>query len=301
MCKINYYIYKMSIQQIPEYTFKEEYEQLGFEVIKLRDFYAEHNVEERANPHRLKFYALIYITSGEDTHIIDFTPHTYKEGCLLFVSKNQVHAWSKKNKIEGYIIFFTEAFLYKNQIQFNDLSYSYPYNYNLYSPVLQTKNDNTKVFTQLIKLIYNEYNHSFKNIQEELLQCLLRVLILKIQDSTPSLLNNASLEAKKLFVEFQKQLDQNISLTRNAQDYCSMLNVSYHQLNKTVKTLTSKTIKAFIDDFIILQAKRLLADPTNNASEVSYTLGFEDPTNFSKFFKKHTGITPKLFSERLIK
>ncbi|MDD7914043.1 helix-turn-helix transcriptional regulator [Polaribacter ponticola] len=291
----------MSREEIPEYNFREEYEQLGFEIIKLEYFYSLHSIEERTNPHRLKFYALIYITKGRDTHIIDFTSHSYKEGSLIFVSKNQVHAWGKKNKIGGYIIFFTEAFLYKNQIQFNDLSYSYPYNYNLYSPVLQTKGIITKVFTQLIKLLYNEYNHSFKNIQEELLQCLLRVLILKIQDSTPSLINNASKETEALFVEFQKQLDQNISLTRNAIDYCNMLNVSYHQLNKTIKTLTNKTIKAFIDDFVILQAKRLLADPTNNANEVSYALGFEESTNFSKFFKKHTGIPPKLFSDRLIK
>lgn len=290
----------MKIKNIPEYSFREEYEPLGFEVIKLEYFYSKHSVLERTNPHRLKFYALIYIIEGNDSHIIDFTSHKFSEGSLIFVSKNQVHAWGIKNKVEGYIIFFTEAFLYKNQIQFNDLSYSYPYNYNLYSPVLQTKNENTKVFTQLISLIYNEYHYSINNTQEEMLQCLLRVLILKIQDSTPSLLNDASKETEILFVEFQKQLDQNISLTRNAQDYCNMLNVSYHQLNKTIKTLTNKTIKAFIDEFVILQAKRLLADPTNNASDVSYALGFEESTNFSKFFKKHTGIPPKLFSERLI-
>ncbi len=290
----------MSREKVPEYFFRKEYEQLGFEAINLKYFYTKHSIDERTKPHRLKFYALIYITKGRDTHIIDFTPHTFKEGSLIFVSKNQVHAWGKKNEIEGYIIFFTEAFLYKNQIQFNDLSYSYPYNYNLYSPILQIKGEALKAFNQFFELIYNEYNHSIKVNQEELLQCLLRVLILKIQDSIPSLLNNASKEVETLFVEFQKQLDQNISLTRNAQDYCDMLNVSYHELNKTVKILTNKTIKAFIDGFIILQAKRLLADPTNNASEVSYSLGFKEPTNFSKFFKKHTGISPKLFSERLI-
>lgn len=291
----------MSNQKIPEYNFREEYASLGFEVVKLEYFYSKHLIAERTNPHRLKFYALIYITKGKDTHIIDFMPHAFKDGSLIFVSKNQVLAWGKNNNVKGYIIFFTESFLYKNQIQFNDLSYSYPYNYNLYSPVLQTKNENTEVFTQLITLIYHEYQYSKNNIQEEMLQCLLRVLILKIQGSTPSLLNNASKETETLFVEFQKQLDQNISLTRNAKDYCNMLNVSYHQLNKAIKTLTNKTIKAFIDDFVILQAKRLLADPTNNANEVSYALGFEESTNFSKFFKKHTGIPPKLFSERLIK
>lgn len=291
----------MKINKIPEYNFREEYEQFGFEVIKLEYLNSKLPELERTRPHRIKFYALFYITKGDGTHFIDFTQHSFKKGSLLFISKNQVHAWGENSNVKGFVVFFTEAFLYKNQIQFNDLSYSYPYNHNLFSPVLQTKSKKTKAFAQLIKLVYNEYHHSIDGIQEELLQCLLRVLILKTQDFTPSLLNNASKEVEMLFVEFQKQLDQNISLTRNAQDYCDMLNVSYHQLNKVIKTLTNKTIKVFIDDFVILQAKRLLADPTNNASEVSYSLGFEESTNFSKFFKKHTGIPPKLFSERLIK
>ena len=115
----------MSREEIPEYSFREEYEPLGFEVVKLENFYFKHDVTERTIPHRIKFYALIYITKGKDTHIIDFTPHTFNKESLIFVSKNQVHAWGKNNNVKGYIIFFTEAFLYKNQIQFNDLSYSY--------------------------------------------------------------------------------------------------------------------------------------------------------------------------------
>lgn len=290
----------MKINKIPEYNFKNDHEQLGFEIVDLKHFYKEFDESERIVPHRIKFYAIIYISEGNGTHYIDFIPYAFNEGSLLFVSKNQAHAWGKGSVPKGYVILFTEAFLYKNQIQFNDLSYSYPFNYNLYSPILQTKNkdENFRVFSQLFKLIYEEYNYSIENTQEESLQCLLRVLILKVQASTPTLPKNNNREVEALFIEFQKQLDQNISLTRNAQDYCNILNVTYHQLNKTVKTLTNKTIKKFIDDFVMLQAKRLLLDPTNNSSEVSYIMGFKEPTNFSKFFKKQAGISPKLFSER---
>ena len=143
----------MKTNKIPEYNFRALYEQLGFEVVKLEYLNKQHSELERTKPHRLKFYALVYITKGNGSHSIDFKPYSFNAGSLLFISKNQVHAWGKNNNAKGFVIFFTEAFLYKNQIQFNDLSYSYPYNYNLYSPVLQTKSKNTLVFSQLIRRV----------------------------------------------------------------------------------------------------------------------------------------------------
>ncbi|MBI0400047.1 helix-turn-helix transcriptional regulator [Cyclobacterium marinum] len=54
-----------------------------------------------------------------------------------------------------------------------------------------------------------------------------------------------------------------------------------------------------MDDFIILQAKRNLINSTTNSAELAYKLGFEDPTNFTKYFKKNTGLTPKSFIKSL--
>ncbi|MEL6304334.1 MAG: AraC family transcriptional regulator [Bacteroidota bacterium] len=36
------------------------------------------------------------------------------------------------------------------------------------------------------------------------------------------------------------------------------------------------------------------------SSELAYTLGFEDPTNFTKYFKQKTGFTPKEFKSSLL-
>ena len=50
-----------------------------------------------------------------------------------------------------------------------------------------------------------------------------------------------------------------------------------------------------IDDYIILQAKRNLINSSLKSTELAYKLGFEDPTNFTKYFKKNTGLTPNSF------
>ena len=45
----------------------------------------------------------------------------------------------------------------------------------------------------------------------------------------------------------------------------------------------------------MLEAKRLLAYSNMTIKEVAFALGFEEATNFNKFFRKHAKITPNCF------
>ncbi|WP_459640649.1 helix-turn-helix domain-containing protein [Flavobacterium sp. CGRL2] len=61
--------------------------------------------------------------------------------------------------------------------------------------------------------------------------------------------------------------------------------------------MLGKTPKEIIDDRVMLEAKRLLAHTNENVKEISYELGFEEPTNFIKYFRKHSNSTPVEFRE----
>ncbi|MEO1011243.1 MAG: helix-turn-helix transcriptional regulator [Bacteroidota bacterium] len=290
----------MKASRVPEIYFRKDYEDLGFEIIRLESFLERRGKILQTSPHRIRFYAMLFIEEGEGVHYIDFKRLTLGKGSLLFIGKDQVHAWNRWTGITGYIVLFTERFLYRNQVQFHDLSYTYPYNANLYSPKLETCGRPVfDVLALLLPLMHAEYISRNTSGQGESLQCLLRFLILKIRSTMEPGRNFEDEKMKSLFILFQKALDQNLSVTRNVSDYCTLLKVSYHRLNRTVKRLTQKTAKAFIDDMLILEAKRHLAEKAINTSEISYVLGFEEPTNFTKFFKKYTGKTPKYFRDSL--
>ncbi|APD06849.1 hypothetical protein UJ101_01330 [Flavobacteriaceae bacterium UJ101] len=285
-------------KKFPEYNFRTDFEDLGFEMISLDDF-RKRNYPNLSAPHKINFYNILFITEGTGKHYINFESYSLKKGSLLFIGKNQVHSWVKNNQLQGYITLFTERFLYQNQLEFNELSYGYPYNINLYSPLVQTTQQDFLSLSSLTNFLYQEYNTESNTSKEEILQCLLRVFILKIQSQTPQNEKTVDPYLKNIFIDFQKLLNQNSTLTRNVKDYCEMLNVSYHQLNIACKTLVNQTAKVFIDDMVILNAKKLLADPTHNTNEIAYLIGFDEPSNFIKFFKKHTGKTPKHFKEKL--
>lgn len=283
--------------QIKEYTFRKENESVGFEIIKLDSFFNEQSRIEIANPHKINFYIILFIIEGEGKHSIDFKTYDYTKGSILFVEKNQIHAWRQCENINGFLILFTEEYLYTNQIKFQDISYTYPYNNSLYEPIINLNEQNYKPFYSLINCLFQEYNLQNNSVKQKILQNLLRTILLKIRSYPAKEYNDINTDKKDLFIRFQKVLNEKISLTRNAKDYCNFLNVSYQKLNFTCKTLTNKTIKEFIDDLIILKAKRLLSERDMNISQIAYSLGFDEPTNFTKFFKKHTQYSPKEFQK----
>lgn len=275
-------------------TFRSEILTLGFEVISLKHFYKRPD-PNRHIPHIVNFHVVMFITEGTGKHEIDFNTIEYDKNHVVFINKGQVHRWLEYQNTNGFIILFTEDFLFKNQITFKDLSYSFPFNSFLYEPSISLDTVQSKSFITLIQYLYQEYHQPFTPHKEEILQCLLRTFILKIKSKKPIQREEVKGDQEELFIRFQKMIDLKIQESRNINDYCLWLSTSYKKLNQTCKALTKNTAKAFLDQIIILKAKKFLIEGEKSISEIAYLLGFEEPTNFTKYYKKHTSISPKEF------
>lgn len=70
-------------------------------------------------------------------------------------------------------------------------------------------------------------------------------------------------------------------------------------LTRAAREVAGVQAKTFITRRITLEAKRLLAHGASSIALIGERLGFEDPTNFVKFFKREAGCTPGEFRRRL--
>ncbi|MDE6196964.1 MAG: helix-turn-helix transcriptional regulator [Muribaculaceae bacterium] len=61
------------------------------------------------------------------------------------------------------------------------------------------------------------------------------------------------------------------------------------------KEITGMTIGAYINDFKVRFAKKMLENPALSINDISYRLGFKSQRYFSTFFKEHTGMSPTAF------
>jgi len=71
--------------------------------------------------------------------------------------------------------------------------------------------------------------------------------------------------------------------------------MSEKNLSRVCSAAAGFTAKACIAQRLTLEAKRLLAHTTLAVQTIAFELGFEESTNFGKFFRKETGMTALAF------
>lgn len=81
-------------------------------------------------------------------------------------------------------------------------------------------------------------------------------------------------------------------------DFAQQLNIHVNHLNRSVKEVTGKTTGEVIAERFLAEAKKLLQQSPMSISEISYALGFSEPTRFNAFFKRHTNVAPTAFRKR---
>lgn len=87
----------------------------------------------------------------------------------------------------------------------------------------------------------------------------------------------------------------------SAADYAGRLTVAPDTLRKTVTRLTGKSPSAWIREAVVLEAKTLLAGTALPVSEIAGRLGVDDPSYFSRMFRKATGSSPLAYRRECAK
>ena len=276
--------------------------ELEFGIFTIQSLFSRQNKIDHPidQAHRVTFYNIIYISKGTTVHSIDFHSYPVPEGSLIFISKGQVQSFDMESNVDGFVILFTDEFLSKNLIHSDILSFYRLYNYHQHEPIIYPEQACKEVFNNIVNEMHWEYLLSNDFAKEEILRLLLKLLLLRAERIKRTMIpKEKNTEWFATFSEFKDLLEKHYTATRNAKAYASLMRISYKHLNEVCKSIAGITAKASIDQFIILEAKRRLAISNISVKELTYAIGFEEPTNFLKFFKKHTGQSPAQFKKKI--
>jgi AraC family transcriptional regulator, transcriptional activator of pobA len=95
--------------------------------------------------------------------------------------------------------------------------------------------------------------------------------------------------------EFRAMLAMKYKTVKSAGEYASALHLSLSYLNEAVKEATGFTVSYWIQQEILLEAKRLLYYSGGSVKEIAHELGYDDHAYFSRLFKRVVGKTPGAF------
>lgn len=243
------------------------------------------------SPHKVSFYQLIWISEGKANFRIDFRDITVNENNVLVISPGQVCEFDTISDYQGKIILFTSSFFTITDIDSNFL-YT--------SQILNLINENNVVnicpilIEKLILLLEEELKQSPDHFQSGISQSFLRIILLEAERQLASM---SQPYIDNIGRQFYNAVEQNFTKNRQVKYYADLLSISEKTLSRELKSLIDKTPKSYIEDRIILEAKRLLAYSNTSIKEISFNLGFDEPSNFNKFFQLRTNMTPVEFRE----
>lgn len=98
-----------------------------------------------------------------------------------------------------------------------------------------------------------------------------------------------------LYGRFARLVERCHADTREVSWYAAQLGCSPRTLSRAVQAATGVTAKQYVNARVTLEAKRLLAQGPATTADCARHLGFDDPANFTKFFRTHTATTPTGF------
>jgi len=240
-------------------------------------------------PHKATFYQIVWLTEGSASFRIDFRDISLNADEILVISAGQVCQFDTVSNYSGKLILFTSSFFTVTELDSNFLHTA-----EVFNPVKLNKTILLcpQFIGNIISLLNEELKHNVDKFQIGIAQSYLRIILLeterKLSISHSPVLNSIS----RLFYN---EVENHFKENRNAEYYVQLLGVNEKALSREVKSLTGKTPKTYIDSRIILEAKRLLSYSSLSAKEIGFELGFDEPTNFAKYFRKYTGVTPGMF------
>jgi len=217
-----------------------------------------------------------------------------KANQFFFLPALQITAHeSMSEDIEGYFLHFSPSLFSNHPYALKP----FPFLQFLANPIITIPENEEGPILNILKRLETIY----KKLKEEDLK-LVRWYLLALLTEVNRFANEDSTRGKKnaaaeLTEKYKDALTQHIYQKHTVQEYAKMLFVTPNHLNKCIKNTINKTAQNLLNDMLILEAKSLLKYSELSISQIAEQLCRRTPSNFTRFFKNQTGLSPKQYLE----
>lgn len=234
---------------------------------------------------RAEFHVLAVVDSGHGQVTVDFVAYPLERGTIVWVRPGRVHRWDDIVEAGGLLVLFRPE--------------SAPHGSlggDLLGPVSWCQRGDTALVRVAAHHLRREYDSARAHPipgSSSILHALLDALLLRASDGAPP-----PRPAREAFTVYAEAVEAHYATSREVIWHARRLGYSERTLSRATHEAAGRSAKQFIDDRVILEAQRLLAHTDITVAECARRAGFDDPANFSKFFRGRTGLTPGAFGER---
>ena len=237
------------------------------------------------------YHFLVLLNSGSFSQQVGIEDYHVKSSSVIFVPEGEAFSIkSIHDKLSGYFILLENKSVSSavSKLELSDLL--------TIETIIKLDSESNLWINNICDLLYNEVSSKKpnRNIGTGLLQALLH----KLKDLSGN--KKTFSRQNEIANSFKQLINKHYKKQKSVEFYARELSVSENYLNRCVKTQFNKSSKQIIQDTTILQSQILMFSSTYDISEICFQVGYDDPSYFSRLFKKVTGRTPTNFKKQVI-
>jgi AraC-like DNA-binding protein len=242
--------------------------------------------------HRDDHYIFLVVESGMHRGMVDFESFTIRDRTVFYILPGQVHNYEAADLGTRAWFVALDAGLIPEGFRAvleNPLLSIRP---------LQLSEERVAPLVQCLDLMFVLNQHPAASFARQAIYPLLAsfsAMIADVYSGQPCIVTDTVPRMQGIMLEFKKLLQAEFKRLKSPGEYAAALHLSPSYLNEAVKETTGFNVSYWIQQQIVLEAKRLLYYGQSSVKEVAHQLGYDDHTYFSRLFKKAVGRTPLAF------
>ncbi|MDR1403734.1 MAG: helix-turn-helix domain-containing protein [Tannerellaceae bacterium] len=241
--------------------------------------------------HRDDYYLFLFTESAESSYLLDFEEISVTGESLLYIRPGQVHFVSSIREAKGWSLAIDPLWMedeYRNVFE-------KPFVLQKAIQIDHAAAGNIRDIAHALHTLIQAGPTPLRNrIVLNLANAFIGIIAERyaLQNNKPQQHKSRS---ATLAYRFKELLSENFRKIKSPARYAALLNYSLAHVNESVKNATGFPVSYWIQQQVILEAKRLLYYTDLDVKEIAFALGYEDHAYFSRLFSKVSGISPLTF------
>lgn len=247
------------------------------------------DVIENFPVHRDDHYFFLIVESGTGSLDIDFRRIQLRRRELYVVTPGQLHGNINARGCRGWVVLVSPDFIQRHD---RDILGRNMFRVRPHS----LSEDEFNSFRRVLQLLVAHSENGaeepyFERILHSLTDLFVSFAVKSFQLSEKDV-SDPDTRLRHIACEFKELVRNHCHIEKSVQFYARALNITSGYLNEVINKITGRPTSYWIQEEILLEAKRLLMVTTMTVKEIAYHLGYDNYSYFNRMFHAKVGVTP---------
>lgn len=251
-------------------------------------------VESQEQLVRLRYHRVLLIQHGKGKVMIDDRSFEFSGGEFILIGKGQVFNCLASSPVTGYTLSFGDCFWDRAPASASNCK-AVLFNNTTDQQMLKPTPTELIELSALFDALLSDFNKKDYINQLDTWAAYLKIIMIKL--ANVQTVEEPTFDSSEYLIyrQFMELLSAQFHQYRSVSDYAGMLNVTSRRLSDLTRRCTGKGAKEIIDGQVVAEAKRALQFGSMTIKEIGYNLRFNSAEQFSRYFKKLTGLSPQTY------